>query len=118
MEVLANFIAGELQAPRSGNYLDNHEPATGRTYSRTPESDSGDLEAAVAAGRAAFPAWSRTSAADRARLLVRLAELIEANAGRLARAESVDTGKPITLARSVDIPRAAANLQFFAAAAS
>ena len=118
MEVLANFIAGELQAPRSGTYLDNYEPATGRRYSRTPQSDSGDLEAAVAAGRAAFPAWSRTSAADRARLLVRLAESIEANAGPLARAESVDTGKPITLARTLDIPRAAANLRFFAAAAS
>ncbi|HWP94998.1 MAG TPA: aldehyde dehydrogenase [Gammaproteobacteria bacterium] len=118
METLANYIDGVLVPPRAGRWLDVYEPATGRVYARAPDSDGADLEAAVAAARRAFPGWSRTSAADRARLLLRLAELVERDLETLARAESLDTGKPLTLARTVDIPRAAANLRFFAAAAT
>lgn len=113
---IANFIDNQSVAPSSGRYLDNFEPATGAVYSRVPDSDEADVNAAVAAANAAFPDWSRLQAAERSRLLCRLADLIDANIEPLARAESIDTGKPITLARNVDIPRAASNFRYFAGA--
>jgi aminomuconate-semialdehyde/2-hydroxymuconate-6-semialdehyde dehydrogenase len=116
METIANFIAGEQVAPQSGKYLDKHDPATGQVFARVPDSDERDVDAAVAAAEKAFPAWSRTPAAERSRLLLAIAERIEANLDRLARAECIDTGKPLRLARSLDIPRAAANFRFFATA--
>jgi len=118
MESLSNFIAGRAVPPRAGKYLDNFEPATGRVYSRVPDSGEADINDAVAAARAAFPAWAATPADARSRILHRLADLIEQNLERLARAESIDTGKPITLARAVDIPRCATNFRFFAAAST
>jgi len=117
METLTNYINGELVAPAAGLYLENIEPATGRVYSQVPSSDGKDLEAAVAAAEAAFPTWSRTPAAERARVMNRIADLIEANADALARAETVDNGKPLSVSRQLDIPRAALNFRFFAAAA-
>src|SRR5262249_29736671 len=72
--------------------------------------------AAVHAAAAAFPAWSRTPAAERSRLLLEIARRIEADLEPLARAECTDTGKPLRLARTVDIPRAASNFRFFATA--
>ena len=70
----------------------------------------------MAAAERAFPEWSRTPAAERSRILLRIADLIERDLEKLARAESVDTGKPLSLARSLDIPRAASNFRFFATA--
>jgi aminomuconate-semialdehyde/2-hydroxymuconate-6-semialdehyde dehydrogenase len=116
MTRILNYIGGELVPPAGGTYLPNLEPATGATYSDVPDSDSRDVDLAVAAAESAFPAWSHTPASERSRLLLRVAELIEANLERLARSESVDTGKPIRLARSLDIPRAASNFRFFATA--
>lgn len=116
MHELRNFIGGESLPPRSGKYLDLIEPATGRVFGHVPDSDAADVDAAVGAARAAFPAWSTTPAGERARILLQLADLIDANLDALAEAESRDTGKPITLARTVDIPRAAANFRFFATA--
>jgi len=116
MEKISNFINGRAVAPRAGRYLDNVEPATGLIYSRVPDSGPEDINDAVAAAASAFPAWAATPAADRARILNRLADLIDANLDRFVRAESIDTGKPITLARAVDIPRCATNFRFFAAA--
>ncbi|HEY4283294.1 MAG TPA: aldehyde dehydrogenase [Chthoniobacterales bacterium] len=113
---IKNFIDGELVEPAGGKYLDNIEPATGQVYSRVPDSDSRDVDLAVAAAERAFPAWSKTSAAERSRILLRIADLIERDLEKLARAESIDTGKPISLARSLDIPRAASNFRFFATA--
>lgn len=118
MERIANYIGGELSPPASGRYLDNQEPATGQVYSQLPDSDARDLERATAAAEAAFPAWSGATADERARALQRLAALVVQNAGDLARAESVDNGKPLSVASTVDIPRASANLEFFAAAAT
>ncbi|TDR43233.1 aminomuconate-semialdehyde/2-hydroxymuconate-6-semialdehyde dehydrogenase [Tahibacter aquaticus] len=116
IHTLANLIDGRLQPPVNGRYLDVFEPATGQRYAQCPDSDAADVaEAAVAAERA-FPAWSRTPAAERARLLERLAEQIEQHQEEFALAESRDSGKPLQLARSVDIPRAISNLRFFAAA--
>ena len=115
-EQIQNFIGGQFVAPLTGKYLDNIEPATGQVYSQVPDSDASDVAAAVAAAEKAFPAWSRTPAADRSRILLRIADLIERDLEKLALAESVDTGKPVTLARNLDIPRAASNFRFFATA--
>jgi len=116
MERIQNYIAGELVAPESGHYLGNMDPATGETYSLVPDSDSRDVDRAVAAGVDAFPAWSHTPVETRSRLLFRIADAIDSNLDRLARAECVDSGKPLSLARSLEIPRAASNFRFFAGA--
>ena len=73
---------------------------------RSPDSDGRDVELAVAAAEKAFADWSRTAAAERSRILLRIADLIERDLEKFARAESIDTGKPLSLARSLDIPRA------------
>jgi len=116
MKRILNYIDGELVPPVGGAFLPNVEPATGTPYSEVPDSDGRDVELATSAAEAAFPSWSRTSAAERSRLLLRVADLIEAKREALARAESVDTGKPIRVARSLDIPRSAVNFRFFATA--
>ncbi|MFQ5491822.1 MAG: aldehyde dehydrogenase [Phycisphaerae bacterium] len=113
---IANYIDGQLVPPASGAYLDNIEPATGLVYSQVPDSDESDVERAVAAAEAAFPAWSHTPAAERGRIIERIAALCEAKAEELVKAESVDNGKPERLARAVDIPRVPANFRQFAAA--
>lgn len=111
---IANYIGGALVAPVGGRYIPNINPATGETYSQTPDSDLQDVEAAVAAAKAAFPAWSVTPAEERFRLLNRIAELIDANLDALALAETNDNGKPLSLSKRVDIPRASSNFRFFA----
>jgi aminomuconate-semialdehyde/2-hydroxymuconate-6-semialdehyde dehydrogenase len=114
METIANYIDGGLLAPAAGRYLDDIEPATGRPYALVPASDATDLDAAVAAARQAFPGWAGRTAEERSRILLAVSDGIESQAEALARAESIDAGKPIGLARAVDIPRASANLRFFA----
>ena len=84
IERIANYIDGRLEAPRSGCYIDNIEPATGQVYSLTPDSDAADLEQAMTAADRAFPEWSALSAEERARLLLGIADRIEA-ADRAAR---------------------------------
>jgi aminomuconate-semialdehyde/2-hydroxymuconate-6-semialdehyde dehydrogenase len=116
MTKILNFIDGQFVEPIGGEYLDNIEPATGKPYSQVADSDARDVELAVAAAEKAFPDWSRTPAADRSLLLLRIADLIERDLEKFARAESIDTGKPLSLARNLDIPRAASNFRFFATA--
>jgi len=116
MEHLQNYINGELTDPLSGMWLPNFEPATGALYSRIPASTAADIDTAAEAAARAFPGWSATPAEERSRMLLRIAELIEARLDDLAAAESKDNGKPLWLARSVDIPRAARNFRFFATA--
>ena len=116
MQKLQNYIDGELLAPTSGDYLDNYEPATGKVYSLIPNSDQSDVEAAVQAAKAAFPAWSKTTIEQRSKILMRIASLIEENIDRLAMAESIDNGKTVGLATMIDIPRAASNFHFYATA--
>src|SRR3954454_23095585 len=113
---IQNFIDGEFVEPINGRYLDNVEPATGKRYSQVADSDAHDVALAVAAAEKAFRDWSQTPAAERSNFLLRIAELIERDLERFARAESIDTGKPASLARLLDIPRAVANFRFFATA--
>src|SRR5580704_18120840 len=115
---IRNYIGGKLQPASSGGWLDDLEPATGKVYARIPDSGIADVDAAVAAATKAFPAWSALSGEERGRWLLKLADLIERDMEKLARAESVDNGKPVDLAQRLDIPRAVSNLRFFAAAAS
>ncbi|MCA8832432.1 aldehyde dehydrogenase [Hymenobacter pini] len=114
---LQNLIGGHLQPPVAGRYLPLLEPATGQPFAQVPDSDAADVDAAVRAAEAALPAWRALPAEERGRRLVRLAELIEQHLEPLARAESQDNGKPLSLARSLDIPRAASNFAFFGTAA-
>jgi aminomuconate-semialdehyde/2-hydroxymuconate-6-semialdehyde dehydrogenase len=113
---IKNFIDGRFAEPISGRYLDNIEPATGKPYSQVADSDAHDVDLAVAAAEKAFRDWSKKPAAERSRFLLRIADLIERDLEKFARAESIDTGKPISLARTLDIPRAIANFRFFATA--
>jgi len=116
LDNISHYIDGRLVEPASGAYLDNIDPSTGRVYSQVPDGDERDVAAAVEAARRAFPAWSHTHAAERSRVLLSIAELIDANLDKLALAECIDNGKPLSLAKSLDIPRAAANMRFFATA--
>ncbi|MFQ5650399.1 MAG: aldehyde dehydrogenase [bacterium] len=116
METIQNYINGELAPPHARTYIDNVEPATGETYSLVPDSDEREVDVAVSAAQKAFASWSMTPGEKRAKLLTDVADLIEQNLDNLALAESIDNGKPLALARTVDIPRAASNLRFFAGA--
>jgi aminomuconate-semialdehyde/2-hydroxymuconate-6-semialdehyde dehydrogenase len=116
MQQISNYINGQLVPPLSGNYLENINPAEGKVYSLLPDSDERDVEAAVVAAQAAFQSWSQMPLANRAAILLKIADLIDRDLEGLALAESVDQGKPVKLAKSVDIPRASANMRFFATA--
>lgn len=116
MEKIRNYIDGRLVPPEGNVYVDVYEPATGQVYAQVPSSDERDVAYAVDAASRAFEGWSHTPAAERATVMLRIADLIEANLDSLARAESVDNGKPLARARSLEIPRAAANFRFFATA--
>jgi aminomuconate-semialdehyde/2-hydroxymuconate-6-semialdehyde dehydrogenase len=116
MKKILNYINGELIEPVGKQYLNNYEPATGKVYSLIPDSDERDVQLAVEAAQKAFPEWSALPKESRSKLLIKISELIEKNLESLARAESIDNGKPIKLARTVDIPRAAANFYFYATA--
>lgn len=113
---LQNFIGGAFAGPASGSCFDDIEPATGNVIAEIPDSDARDIDAAVQAAKKAFPAWSKTPAEQRSRILLKLADLIEENFDELARCESQDNGKPLSLAKRMDIPRAVANFRFFATA--
>jgi aminomuconate-semialdehyde/2-hydroxymuconate-6-semialdehyde dehydrogenase len=118
MQKWSNFIGGREAGPVGGEWLDVFEPATGQVYAQIPQSSSADVELAVEAAQKAAPAWMAASPDVRSRILMRIADLIELRLDMLAALESQDNGKPVWLAREVDIPRAAANFRFFASAAT
>jgi aminomuconate-semialdehyde/2-hydroxymuconate-6-semialdehyde dehydrogenase len=113
---LDNLIDGRLQAPLHDNWLDVHEPATASVFAQCPDSAAADVSAAVTAASRAATSWAATSIEQRAHLLCRLADLVEARLEEFAALESRDSGKPLSLARRLDIPRAVSNLRYFAAA--
>jgi aminomuconate-semialdehyde/2-hydroxymuconate-6-semialdehyde dehydrogenase len=114
---LHNFIGGERVSARSGAWLDDVGPATNTLIARIPRSNADDVADAVAAANTAFRGeWSDWSRLQRADLLEAIADEIARRAPEIAEAESLDTGKPITLASTVDIPRSESNFRFFAGA--
>jgi aminomuconate-semialdehyde/2-hydroxymuconate-6-semialdehyde dehydrogenase len=113
MQRIQHFINGAYVDAASGQWIDNVEPATGKVFSLIADGDERDVEAAYQAAAAAFPKWAATSVEERSAILLRLADLIEQNMDRLVAAESQDNGKPLKLARRMDIPRAASNFRYF-----
>ncbi|MAZ73720.1 MAG: 2-hydroxymuconic semialdehyde dehydrogenase [Flavobacteriaceae bacterium] len=113
MKKIKNYINGSFQEPIAGDWLDNYNPSTGEIYSHIPKSTSKDVAKAYEAAKDAFVSWSNTTIEERSKILIRIADLIEANLDTLAEAEAKDNGKPLSLAKAVDIPRASANFRFF-----
>ena len=110
---IQNFINGNFHNPIKEDWLDNYCPATGEVYGQIPNSSKEDVENAYLAAKKAFPMWSQTPLEERSRILIKISELLETHLDRFAEAESKDNGKPVTLAKTVDIPRAASNFRFF-----
>src|SRR5947209_2664978 len=98
MRTIPNYIVGRPVEPAGGKYLDKTEPATGQVIARVADSDAADVETAVDAAAKAFDKWSQSPTAERSRLLLAVADRIDANLDRLAEAESADPGKPLRLA--------------------
>ncbi|NNC95610.1 MAG: aldehyde dehydrogenase [Chitinophagales bacterium] len=114
MEKILNYINGKFCEAENGNFINNIEPATGDVYSLIPDSSAQDIEKAYVAAQKAFPAWSNCGIEERCRILTKISNLIDEKLEDLAQAESKDNGKPVMLARSIDIPRASHNFRFFA----
>ncbi len=118
VRTLKHCIDGRFVTSSSGEFLEDVAPATSQVIARVPRGNAADIGAAVAAARSAFAAgWGTSNVAQRADLLEAVAARIAARIDELAELEALDTGKPVQLARSVDIPRAIANFRFFAGAA-
>jgi aminomuconate-semialdehyde/2-hydroxymuconate-6-semialdehyde dehydrogenase len=111
---IQNYINGQFVNPIQGKYLDNFNPAIGKVYGQIPNSTKEDVEKAYEAAAKAFPSWSSSTLEERSKIISKIADLIIEKRDFLAAAESKDNGKPIALAKQVDIPRAASNFQFFA----
>ncbi|MFK8011455.1 MAG: aldehyde dehydrogenase [Marinicellaceae bacterium] len=116
MQKIQNYINGQLIDPSQGAFINNIEPATGEVYGLIPDSDINDLNLAIKAAEKAQSQWANTSAEERSKIMCRLADIIDDNADDLALAEAIDNGKPVSLAKNVDIYRSAANIRFFAQA--
>lgn len=114
MKKLANYINGHETAPLSGKYLENFAPSTGKAYSLVPDSGAEDVNAAVEAAKKIFPWWSQRTPEQRSLVLLSIANRLEQAAEDLAQAESYDQGKPLHLAREIEIPRAISNFRYFA----
>eukprot|EP00095_Tigriopus_kingsejongensis_P009039 maker-scaffold1033_size68652-snap-gene-0.1 protein:Tk09039 transcript:maker-scaffold1033_size68652-snap-gene-0.1-mRNA-1 annotation:"aldehyde dehydrogenase" len=110
---IKNYINGKLVDPIGGHSLHNIEPATGKVYGTIPDSQSPDVQKAVDAAQAAFPSWSSLDHNERAKYMFAIADGIRARFEEFAAAESQDNGKPVSLARAVDIPRAISNFEHF-----
>ncbi|MDQ8953353.1 aldehyde dehydrogenase family protein [Acinetobacter rudis] len=107
------FINGQFVPAKSGNTIDVLNPANGELITKIAAAEAEDIDLAVEAAKNAFPAWSEMPAAERGRLLLKLADLIEENLEELAQLESLDTGHPIRDSRRLDVPRTAACFRYF-----
>ncbi len=108
------LINGEWVPAEGGETFETFNPATGEKLADCANASPADIDRAVEAARAAFPAWSKTAPAERANLLLKVADLIEANAERLAMAETLDNGKPIRETTLVDVPLSVDHFRYFA----
>ncbi len=115
---LMHWIDGQAREAASGRWLDVFDPATAQAFAQVAAGDARDVDAALSAAQRAFPAWSSLPNSERARWMERLADALEARLDDFAHAESRDGGKPLRLAREIEIPRAISNLRFFAHAAT
>lgn len=116
MQKIQNYINGELVEPISAEYIDNYNPSKGEVYSLIPDSNEADVEKAIKAAKTAFKSWSETPKEIRSEFLLKISQKIEDRLEEFALAESIDNGKPLSLARKVDIPRAAKNFRFYSSA--
>ena len=114
MKKILNFINGEFIEPTSKEYLENISPINGDVYSLIPDSDERDVQLAINAANQASLSWAKTQASERSQILLKMASIIDSKKDELAKAETIDNGKPIKLSRQVDIPRSSSNLKFFA----
>ena len=117
MQELRNFVNGKFVSGWEGRTSDVIDPSTGEAYARAPVSDAGDVDSALRAAASAFETWRDTTPAERSLILLRFADAIEARAEDLVVAESRNTGKPMSIATSDEVPPLADELRFFAAAA-
>lgn len=110
---LLNYIKGKFEEPKSAEWMDNLSPSTGKVIGSVPLSGESDVKLAIAAAREALPEWSGMDPSGRAEWLDRIADCLEEKFEEIAYLESLDTGKPISLARSVDATRSVSNFRFF-----
>ncbi|HEX5684723.1 MAG TPA: aldehyde dehydrogenase family protein, partial [Ideonella sp.] len=111
-----NFINGQWVAPSTNEYFENITPVTGKVFCEIPRSNAVDVERALDAAHAAKAAWGKTSPAERANVLNRIADRMEQNLELLATAETWDNGKPIRETMAADIPLAIDHFRYFAGA--
>jgi aldehyde dehydrogenase len=111
-----NYIGGEWLTPGAGRYFENASPVNGQPFCEIPRSDEADIEKALDAAHAAAPAWGKTTAAERAVILNKIADRIEENLESIAVAESWDNGKPVRETLNADIPLAVDHFRYFAGA--
>jgi aldehyde dehydrogenase len=109
-----NFIGGEWVAPVKGEYFQNSSPVDGSTFTEVPRSSKEDVELALDAAHKAFATWSRSSAAYRSNILLKIADVMEANLQYLAAVETIDNGKPVRETMAADIPLAIDHFRYFA----
>ena len=111
---IANWIGGKNVEPASNAFMPNINPATTEVINHVPLSNATDVDNAVKAARSSLQCWSETRSSERSATLRQIADLLDARKEDFAYAESIDTGKPLNLARALDISRSAHNFRFFA----
>ncbi|WP_047533804.1 acetaldehyde dehydrogenase ExaC [Methylotenera sp. N17] len=111
-----NFIGGKWVAPIKGEYFDVISPITGKTYTKAARSSAEDVELALDAAHAAAEKWGKTSTTERANILLKIADRIEANLALIATADTIDNGKPIRETMNADIPLTVDHFRYFAGA--
>ncbi|HET8795881.1 MAG TPA: aldehyde dehydrogenase family protein, partial [Arthrobacter sp.] len=111
-----NWIGGEWVSPVGGEYFENVTPVTGKAFTEVARSQAADIDLALDAAHKAAPSWGKTSVAERAQVLNKIADRIEENLEMLAVAETWDNGKPIRECLAADLPLAADHYRYFAGA--
>ncbi|MFC0080653.1 gamma-aminobutyraldehyde dehydrogenase [Aciditerrimonas ferrireducens] len=114
---LSNFVGGERVAPIEGRYADLVDPSTGEVFAAAPVSGAEDVDRAMAAAAAAFPGWRDRTPSERARALLRIADTLEEHAQELVALETENTGKPVSVTTTEEIPPMLDQIRFFAGAA-
>ena len=114
MKKILNFIDGKYVEPIGNKFFDNYNPSTGKVYSLISDSSKEDVDIAIESAKIAFKSWGKTLPEYRAKILNKIADILESRIDEFAKAESLDQGKPFLLAKTVDIPRVIQNFRFFA----